>query len=462
MIAATRSERAQVALLCAVAFAYMECCELTRWMAGKWYLADVGNIHYCMVNTLRGRFMYSPLMESNHFAYHFTPLLVLLSPITLLSKYPIPLVTIYVLALALCPAAVYKLARKHAAQHWPAQGIAVLFLGNHFVGSLQLANHFEVFFVLFAMCCMAARTGSRWFWIFAVLTLSIKEDAAVWLGGYAVFGWLITQKRDADTAKYYVRLTVLCTAWLAAAGAIMFLTGKAAGAGALAYAQRAGGIRFGTDSLVMLFVLLASFGFLPLLAGWAVVLVLLPAPILLLQFPFMRNLLYYYSYPFLPYLVLASAMGLGQFLTWMQRARPGDQRGGMVVAALLVLCGAIQFALPTRTDGYKRLPAAVTSRDNYRIETISSMLPQEASVVIQFGLWGITPTCKDARMLTKYNITSDSYAILDLQSPHGMERDEFISLAQSLTAAVEEKRRPMLHSRGEIYIVGPVVKETAR
>src|SRR5688572_17761729 len=81
--------------ICIAAFAWMEWAALRSQMLGRWYLADVGSLHYCLVNTLHGRFMWSPMVEANHFGYHFTPLLLLMSPVTWFSAYPVPLVSLY-------------------------------------------------------------------------------------------------------------------------------------------------------------------------------------------------------------------------------------------------------------------------------------------------------------------------------------------------------------------------------
>ena len=101
-----------VALLCALAFGWMEYLAINQWLRGKWFLADVGNIQYCLVNTWTGKFMYSELGGGNFFASHFSPFLLILLPIVWFSDFPIPLVTSYQLALALTPIPIMILARQ--------------------------------------------------------------------------------------------------------------------------------------------------------------------------------------------------------------------------------------------------------------------------------------------------------------------------------------------------------------
>ncbi|MBA2670825.1 MAG: DUF2079 domain-containing protein [Gemmatimonadetes bacterium] len=103
---------------------------ITRFLSARWYLSDVGNIHYALVNTLHGAFMYSPVHEANHFGYHFTPFLLPIAPLTLLSDYPVPLVTSYTLALALCPLALFRIARNVGLPGWLPAAVGVLFLGK--------------------------------------------------------------------------------------------------------------------------------------------------------------------------------------------------------------------------------------------------------------------------------------------------------------------------------------------
>jgi uncharacterized membrane protein len=426
----------------------MEWIAISQFWSGHWFLADVGNIQYCLLNTLHGDFMYSPLMEANHFAYHFTPFFFLLLPITFLSSYAIPLVSSYVLALALCPVAIYVLARREGTGAASAVALGFCFLGNHFVGSLELANHFESWFVLFFLCLMCSRPGSRVFWVFAFLTLSVKEDAIVWTGGYA----LLEFWRTRNTA--FRNLIIVCASWLVVAVLIMVLIGAQEGHGAFEYASRASGAGIGWDSLRVAALLISSFALLPLAAGRSALLLLLPAPMLLAGFPFVRHLLYYYSYPFLPYLVLASARGIARLEQPRKGNRPSGIMAGLCIAALL-LAGAVQFFMPTRTDDYVRKPFSVTARDKYRMQVAREFLPADSPAVIQFGLWGITPNRADARKLKKEYITPDACVFLDLHAPYGIERSEYITLASGIMDDVTAGKRKLLHSSYDIYVVGP-------
>ena len=453
----SRAARIGVLLLCLLAFVWMEAVEITRFLSGRWYLADVGNIHYTLVNTLHGRFMESPMHEANHFGFHFTPFLLLLAPFTLASRWPIPLVTSYVLALALCPLPLFHMARNAGLSPWAGVAAGVLFLGNVFVGSIQLANHFEVFFVLFFLTTMALATEGRWpFWAAALLTLSVKEDAAAWLGAYAVLlAWRGRRRNEPALRRRAGVLGILCLAWLVLAAAVLWFVGSRQHESAASYVERAGALRCGWDNLLMLGGLFVSTGFLALLGGASTLLVLVPAPLLLPEFPFTRNLLYYYSYPFIPYLMLATVEGMARLWRWLFRCGWPQHRAAWAVALFAAAVGLVQVPLPTRTDSYRRFLFPVTARDWYRLSVAQELLPPDAPAVIQFGLWGITPTRSDARKLSARNITPEAWIFLDPTTPHGLQPGEYEELTGRLEDEVLSGTRPLIHERGQIYLIGP-------
>ncbi len=415
----------------------------------------MGNIHYCMWNTIHGRFMWTAYHEGNHFAYHFTPLLVALSPITLLSAYPVPLVTSYVLALALCPLPIWHLARnRFGLAPWTAVIAGAWFVCNHFTASVQMANHFEVFYILFMLCTMAcARDGGAAFWVFAALTLSVKEDAALWLLAYAAFEWF--QHRRTELAPRFLRLGAVCVVYGGAALATMLLLASRQHGGVADYASRVGGAGFGADTAMTLGILAAATGFVALAGGRWLALALVPAPILLAGFPFTRVLFYYYSYPFLPWLAAATLAGLANLERW-SAARPGLARAG---AAWLVVVALVQVPLPTRTDGYRRLPFEVRPADLYRFNLMRESLPANAPVAIQFGLWGIVPTRPGMTGLSGANLRPVAWIVMDTASPHGFPTpDDFLSLARGIYAETGAGRRAMKHQEHGIFVVGPVIK----
>lgn len=451
--------RAATVLISILAFGLMEWIALTQWLTGRWYLADVGNIHYCLYHTLFDGFMVSPLVgHQNHFAYHVTPLLVLLAPLVLLSSYPVPLVTAYVAALASAVPAVYRVARRAGANPWTSAALGLLFIANHFVGSLQLANHFESFFValtLWAMATMPRRTGV-WF---AVLAMLVKEDAALWIGAWALIEWWLTPPAQ-PLRRRWLGLAWLAAGIFLAAMATLAILQQCYGRGAFsAYAPRFARAGIGLDTALTSLALLASFCFLPLGAGRRLGLLLVPFPMLLASFPFMRNLLYYYSYPFLPFLVLTSAHGLARLEARLARA--AIARPQPLLAGVIVIVAGLQWFLPTRTDGYLRVPFPVSERDRYRFDIARTVLPRQAPVAIQFGLWGIVPARLGAHLLSPSELRPTDWVFMDLASPHGLASpEEFIAVARAALADAAAGRRRALHAAYDIFVLSPVETNT--
>lgn len=436
-----------------IAFGYMEWIALSQWLTGRWYLADVGNIHYCLFNTWHDGFMNSPLIgHNNHFAFHFTPFLVLLSPLVFLSVYPVPLVTTYVLALAFCVPAVYLVARHCGVRPHGAVVLAWLFLSNHFVASLELANHFEVFYVLFGILAISLR-ATRWFFPLVILALSVKEDAAVWLGGWAGAEWWLA--KDPRERRRYQQVVIISICYFVVAMATMLILQYLCGRGAVTdYAGRFRGFGPGRDTFVTFGLLMASFAMLPLFAGWRMLLCLIPLPMLLASFPFMRHLLYYYSYPFLPFLIYTTSLGYRRLDTVLRRRNPAL---AAVFAVIIFAVGAVQWTLPTGTDGYRRIPFSVTSRDWYRFHLARHVLPPDAPLALQFGLWGITPHRLGTHLLAPDELKPTDWVFMDLQSPHGLKkREDFIAVARHVLADVESGKRKALHMTDDIFIVTPV------
>lgn len=453
---------AALGLLSLCAFILMECTALNRWRTGHWYLADVGNIQQTLFNTWHGRFMWSPLDEGNFFAFHFSPFLLLLSPVTLLSAYPLPLVTLYVLALALTPVPIYLLARRFGLPPYCGVALGAWFLGNHFTGSLELSYHFESFYVLFALCLLASLGSPRRFWwpVCAVLVLAVKEDAAVWLAGLCVWYYLIG-RRDGDLAfppQRAGRLLLLCVVWAIAAGAVIALCASGTTHNASKYVERMSGVSVGADNLAVLGMLVLSSAGICLFNWRAALLLLVPLPVILGNFHFTRHLLYYYSYPFLPYLAYATIAGAAVVYRFCAR-RGLAQAGGIALTVIMIAAGAAQYFLPTRTDGMTRLSLAETLLHLKHREVAATKLPPQAPVALQFGLWGITPSRADAVLLKPGQVNDQHYLFFNPKGQFGLSREDHAALGELLTRDTESGRRRELYNNHGLVILSPAGKE---
>lgn len=444
--------------MCLAAFVFMEWVAITQFLSGHWYLADVGEINTILRNTLRGRLMYSPNMEGSNFGYHFSPALLLFSPLTLLSRYPIPLVTSYVAALALCPIPIFKIARQNGLPASIGLAAGFLFLANHFIGSIELANHYEVYYILLMLCTIAlsAEGGVR-FWVCAVAALGIKEDAAVWMFAYAVFMALDT--REPEMRKRALKLAVVSVGFLLVAGATIWAVGSHQAGNATFFAQRLAGFGVSVDGGTTLLLLFASAGLLSLAGGRAALLVLVPAPMLLGGYEFTRNLLYYYSYPFMPFLIFSAIRGLANIRRRVLARGYDEKKFARNAVAFCLIVGAVQLPLPTRTDFYTRFPFEVKDRDYFRLSIAREKIPPDSPVAIQFGLWGVTPMRAGALRLSKQNIASDAYVFIDSFSPYGMDESDYVDIVTTLAKETHKGERDMIFGQYEFFIFSPLKKE---
>ncbi len=446
-----------MAALTITAFGLMMWVSLTMWLNGAWGLNDVGNVANMLFNTLHGRFMWSPDIEACHFAYHFTPLLVGLSPISLLSDYPVPLVAAYVGSLAACSFPIYALARRRFALSPRLAGaVALLFLCNHFTASVHLANHFESFFILGALTTMALATDKRpWpFWIAAALTLSVKEDAPVWLGLWAAFEAF--RPASGFVRQRCLKLIAVCILYAAVAVLTILLVSRHEGTGAESYASRLAGFGPSMAALWALIALVASFAFLPLAGGRWLLLMLTPIPLMFGSFEFTRSLLYYYSYPFLPYAVLATLAGLHRLTALpLLPSRPLPTK--QTIAAIgLTIVAFTQLLLPTRTDSIRRFPWEVNADDMRRLEMLRNSPPPDAPAVVQFGLWSLLPMRPEMRTLHEANLDHPGYVVIDTRLFPGIPAAESSRIFARLEADVAARRRTMDNPAGTLYIFSPL------
>ena len=180
--------------------------------------------------------------------------------------------------------------------------------------------------------------------------------------------------------------------------------------------------------------LLASFALIPIAGGRTALLLIPPAAVLLVNFDPIRDLHYYYSYPFVPFLVYSAAEGAARLTG---RSAPAKRRD-ILIAAALVVAGCVQLFLPTRTDELYRVPSEVTPRDMYRLQVARDLVPRNQPVALQFGLWGITPTNSGVQMLGPKPLRADAYAFFDLNAAYGMPTAEYVSLVGPVFVAAEQ------------------------
>jgi hypothetical protein len=150
---------------------------------------DYSIFDWMLENTLRGRFMWSPIYELDHFGVHQNWPLIALVPLHALLRFPFALCLVNVGLLSLAAALLWRLAHQFLDDDLTAALAVIAFLTNPWTAQL-LANGFraESFFPLFIFLFVFAwkRGEARFLCVAALLLCSVKEDAPVYCLGFAI------------------------------------------------------------------------------------------------------------------------------------------------------------------------------------------------------------------------------------------------------------------------------------
>jgi hypothetical protein len=149
---------------------------------------DFSIFDFMLANTARGRFMES-VLGTNHFGTHFTPVLFLLYPLHRLWTHPFVLLFAHPVILWAAGFPLVRLLKINVRA--PLHRCLILFAFFNFNYLAQVLNynfHMEVFYVPGFFWLFWSLQERRWFF-FSLSTLflfSIKEDAAIYLASAAV------------------------------------------------------------------------------------------------------------------------------------------------------------------------------------------------------------------------------------------------------------------------------------
>lgn len=152
---------------------------------------DLGLFTQELRNTLQGNILYSPAIGGSQFAYHFSPVLLLLVPVYWLFPHAQMLLVVQGLLLAFGGYLIYVIAREYNYSHRAALILEGLYFINPLVWGVALFDFHEVAFAVPALLIMFLGMKKR-NWLFIILGLVIalatKEDVVVALG---VFGFVL-------------------------------------------------------------------------------------------------------------------------------------------------------------------------------------------------------------------------------------------------------------------------------
>lgn len=433
---------------------YQTAITISHYLANTLYTHDVGHIFYAFDYTLRGQFFWSIVRDCPHFAIHFTPTLLALLPLHVVFRHVLflPLAETWAVmscawAMAWMMSGFQRLGGAKAPALSPL-GLALgwLFVASPLAGSLMMADHFESFAVALSLWALGALANGRrrLFWTLMLLALGVKEDMALYWGTFGVwwilFGWGVAdQPRIGRDLSWRRRLrlglpiAVVCGAWMIVALITIRWTALQWGRPASEFAYRYDWMgatiserlaTFFTTPKAMILPLTQTLGILlwpalllPLLAP-GTLLLLIPGAYLmgLSQGEPQHRLLYYYSYPFLPFLFLGAGLGLARLMRWTEK-RHWAKRQAMPL--LMLLAGAAMLFAPLRGHETRRVPARPTARHAAIRAALAEAIPRDASVVAQYDLLCQVPPVPEMYPLSEANLGKAQYIVLDPRGEYG-------------------------------------------
>ena len=319
---------------------------------------DLSLFDYALYYTVRGRMLWSPFLPvSNLLSDHFSPALLLLTPLYWLHDGPIGLLVVQTVAVVASGVPLYLAATQLLESHVLAALLTAAYFGNRYLfRGLVYDFHPEMWlpvFFLFGLWLIELRRRRAWGTAVLLLAMLVKEDVPIYVamvGGYCLLrreirtgAWLL-----AGSAAYGVFVGLVgfpalfrppppfaLSAWTAHGDSLPAIVGSF-----VSHPARALHV-FVAPALAGL---LATFGFLPLLSP----LTLLPAlPAVFVNLSAdsggQRAFHVYYAAASLPFL----AWGTVRALAWIRRA---GRRGPAIVAALALVLAVVNH-------DYARSPA---------------------------------------------------------------------------------------------------------
>ncbi|MCC6547335.1 DUF2079 domain-containing protein [Candidatus Sumerlaeota bacterium] len=277
--------------------------------------------------------------------------------------------------------------------------IAFFYALSSLTGSMRFSIHPESYLMPAWFLLFYGVEVRRLKWIITgfILAIMVKEDSGLWLAVF--FAWtMIFQKLPRKTALIFLIIAGLV---FVASRAIMNaipLTGTTNAIGDF-WLARYGSVANSPGELAFwmlthpaiviqrivangVWVYLLLTGGILCILGWRELLLLIPPAVLFFAASAdeFHSALYYYVYPFIPPIFLALVSGCGFILG----KSGGDPRALRAVTILLILLAAVQFAIPTRVDGWKQLRPRPSLAERVRINAIRSLIsrnvPRDARI----------------------------------------------------------------------------------
>ena len=148
---------------------------------------DLSVFDYAVWSLRHGGGGYVPFLGHSIFSHHFMPILGLLVPLHALFDSPVCLLVLQVFVTAAAGLAFFVFERRIGVERPAALALlAVFLLARRTHGAVAGSFYPECFQALFTFAVVLAWPRGGWrYWLAAVLLLTTKEDAAIYLASFA-------------------------------------------------------------------------------------------------------------------------------------------------------------------------------------------------------------------------------------------------------------------------------------
>jgi uncharacterized membrane protein len=168
----------------------------TDFMAFRLGAWDLGEFDAILENTVNGRMMYDTVQSMNFFGDHFSPILFLTVPLHMLWRSPFMLMIWGPFVLWSSVFILKKLLEEKGHEKWLINLICLMFLNNYMIQNFigfTLTIYMPLFVLLF---WWALRNNKTWlYWTMLLLIFSLKEDTAIYMGGFSLYIFFFEKKR---------------------------------------------------------------------------------------------------------------------------------------------------------------------------------------------------------------------------------------------------------------------------
>lgn len=372
-------------------------------------------------NFLNGKFF-----AANHvplFSEHFSPIIILLFPVYLVFQSPYSLILLHALILSLPVFPLYYIASHHFEIRFIPVGICLTYFFSRTLNfGLMFDFHLEIFYPVLLFCILFFYLKQKWayYYLFLILCLMVKEDAAIPVIGLGIYLYVKSFR------KHGIITALSGLVWLLLSVELIIpyyrsLIGKE-NYGFWTYWSGYGGsqkeillgmlnplknyeVIFTPEKLNAMFNYFSVYLFMPLGSVTAFLFLIFPNWFLLFSSnnPMMYNVITYYGLLSLPFLLFSTVVVMKKIAK-----KYSSPKVIIIITALLLIVNAAN-------SRYWKLFVETPMKYNSRYETaktIISTIPLSATISAQGNLVGHIPP-RDGRVFFPQDIDKSEYIFID-------------------------------------------------